>query len=483
MTSDSVLSSFIWKLLERSSTQIINLIIQIVLARLITPEEFGSLAVLIVFVNVANIFIQKGLSSSIIRKRSVDFLDYDTCFVTSIILAGILYIFIFAISPFIADVYENPVLKSALRVFSLQLFFGALYCIQNAILVREMKFRVIFIRGFISSLFSGLIGIIMAVLGYGLWALVAQTVSNQTLCCMTAWNSVEWKPKFRFSKERLKSIINFGGKILTSEFLNYFVEGIRTLAIGKIFSTKELSYYDRGQTYPSILMRGMYDTISSVLLPVYSKIQDNNNLLSRKIVNDISIITFITTPIFVGLVAIANTLIRVLLTDKWMGCIPYFVVFSLQWIPYPVQGICRTGIYAKGRSDVVLKIEIVKTTITFFLLIIALMINPLAIAVTALVTMIIVTALYMFSLGKVVGVDFFNLVIGTSKSMASSILMLVFVYPVSFLNLNNILKLTLQIFIGIAIYVMSSVALKDINFKKIVAIILNTFHNCKTRSV
>lgn len=463
MKENSVASSFFWKFLERSGTQIINLIVQIVLARLIAPSEFGSLAVLIVFVNIANIFIQKGLSSSIVRKKEADDLDYDTALWASILISAVIYVVMFIAAPYISKIYGSAVLTIGLRVFSIQLFFGSLYCIQNAILVREMQFKRIFIRGIVSSIGAGSVGIGMAYLGYGLWALIVQSLLQQILCCVTAWRAISWKPKLRFSKNRLSEIYSFGGKILLSELLNYSVEGLRSLVIGKVYSTEALSYYDRGQTYPATLMRGVYDTIGSVLLPVFSRKQDDNNDLGEAIIETNSITVFLTTPIFVGMAAVADSLIPLLLTDNWTGAVPYFAIFSLYWIPYPTQGICKHGVYAKGVSDVVLRIEIIKMLINVITFAVALFISPYAIAVAAMTTMFCTTALYMIALRRIIHFSVKKMLQGMVRTTISVAIMYIMVRIVGILDFGKMTTLIIQVAVGIISYLLIAVVGKDSN--------------------
>lgn len=477
MKENSVASSFFWKFLERAGTQIINLVVQVVLARLIAPSEFGSLAVLIVFVNIANIFIQKGLSSSIIRKKEADNLDYDTALWASMVVAVVLYMVIFIVAPYISKIYDSTVLTIGLRVFSIQLFFGSLYCIQNAILVREMQFKSIFIRGMISSIGAGIVGIAMAYLGYGLWALVVQTLLQQVLCCITAWKAVNWKPRLRFSKERLSEIYSFGGKILLSELLNYSVEGIRTLAIGKVYSTEALSYYDRGQTYPATLMRGIYDTIGGVMLPVFSRKQDDDNDLGEAIIKSTSLTFFITTPIFVGMAAVADSLIPLLLTEKWVGAIPFFAIFSLYWIPYPIQGICKNGVYAKGESDSVLKIEIAKTVITFVTLAVALFISPYAIAVAAMITMFCTTALYVIALRGMIHFSAKKMLLGIGRTTVSAAIMYILVRIVGMLNFGNMITLIIQVAVGISSYILIALLGRDRNLNFCINLLREIMNN------
>lgn len=475
-----VVTSFVWKFMERANTQIINLIVQVFLARMIAPEEFGSLAVLSVFFNIATIFVQKGLSSSLIRKKQADDLDYDTAFIVSIFIAIVLYIVLFVAAPYIATIFNSSELKNALRVLTLNLLFGALYCIQNAILVRQMKFKIIFFRGLISSIISGGIGITMAIHGFGLWALVAQIVSNQIILCLIVMNSIEWKPHFRFSFERLSEIVSFGGKILISELLVYIIEGIRTLIVGKKFTTELLSYYDRGQSYPATIMRSIYDTIGSVLLPIYSKKQDEPELLATAMYQAISICMFLITPFFVGLAAVAKPLISVLLTEKWLPCVPFFIVFCFYQITYPIQGITRQVLYARGNSELVLKMEVIKGIITMIALVISLKISVFAIAVSALITTYFITGFNLFYTKKVIPIQIKKVFINIKNTLIYNVGMFLIIFAINFVPLENGIKLLIQIFLGIITYITFAIIFKDKNYKtclKLLSVILNKKFN------
>ena len=463
--NNKLIFSFIWKFLERASTQVINLIIQIVLARLIAPSQFGALSILIVFVNIANIFVQKGFSSSLIRKKTADEDDFNTAFVSAEAVAAAFYIVLFFAAPFIADLYKIPELKSGLRIIALQLLFGAVYCVQNAILVRQMQFKKIFIRGLVASVVSGTVGIFMAYWGFGIYALIMQSLLNQILSCLTVWFSVKWKPRFRFSKDRFKEIFSFGSRILISELLSYGVESLRTLLIGKRYSEEQLSYYDRGQVYPATLMRGIYDSVSGVLLPKFSSEQDNTKKLSRDILHSISIVMFMVFPVFTGMAAVAEPLIKVLLTDKWLPAVPFFMLFCFYQITYPVQGIYRQSIYAIGRSDIVLKLEIAKAVISIITLLIAIPFGVMAIAVSAVITMFAVTVLSVVVPSKLIGVKPVGILKITYKSVLYSLVMFVSVYAENFICINDFIKLILQLITGAFVYILMAVLFKDTNLK------------------
>lgn len=469
--NNKMILSFLWKFLERASTQIINLIVQVILTRMISPENFGALAILVVFVNVSNIFVQKGFSSSLIREKNVTEKECNTVFTASTAISTVLYIMLFALSPWIADIYELPVLIHALRVISLQLLFSPIYCVQNAILVREMQFKAIFVRGFVATTVAGIVGIVMAVRGYGLWALVIQSLLNQVLLCITAWFAVQWRPRFFFSNHSFYSVFSFGGKILLSELLSYGVESVRTLLIGGRYSEEMLSYYDRGQNYPATLMRGIYDTVSGVLLPHFSKEQDRGEALAKDVIVSISLTMFLVMPVFLGMAAVAPVLIRLLLTEKWMGAVPYFILFSIYQIPYPIQGICRQAIYARGKSGYVLKMEIIKACLALVTLLIALPFGVMAIAVSALVTMYATTLLNLMFAKRTVSFRFVDIGEKMWKTAFASVAMYVVLVAENMIGISSILLLFTQVSTGVAVYILVSIVLKNENLQYLVNVI------------
>lgn len=460
----NIATSFIWKFMERIVTQVINLIIQIVLARLISPEEFGSLAVLVVFINISTVFVQKGLSSSLIRKKETDSLDYNTAFTVSVLVASLLYIMLFICAPYIAQIYESVILQSSLRVLGINIIFGALYCIQNVILVRHTKFKLIFIRGLVSTIISGGLGILLALKGYGLWALVVQSLSNQIILCFIGWNEIDWKPKFQFSYDRIKEILSFGGKVLISELIAYVIESIRTLIIGKKYTTVDLAYYDRGQIYPATIMRSIYDTISSVLLPLYSKKQDEPSSLATAMYKTIDLCMFISTPIFVGLAAVSETVVKLLLTEKWMGCVPFLMVFCIYQIPYPIQGITRQILYARGKSNLVLIMEIIKGLIIIITMFISLQISVFAVAISASLTSYIITVINLVFTKNVIPIKIVNIIKSLKNTFMYNIVMFIMVYCINYINVTDIAKIIAQITIGIISYIGIAYMSKDENF-------------------
>lgn len=446
--------SFVWKFLERGVAQFISLAMQIVLARIVSPKEFGAIAIILVFINIANVFIQKGFSSSLIRKKSVTDEEYNTVFVASEGIAIVAILTLAILSSVIERFYEIKDLGVCLIMLSFSLPFGALYSIENACLVREMHFKKIFICSLISSLLSGIIGITMASLQWGIWALVWQAVSQQIFLCLTTLCVCEWKPKFCFSQTAFNEVFSFGSKILLAELLSITVEDIRTLLIGRKYSPSDLAYYDRGQVYPATLMRSIYDSISSVLLPVYAKEQENKKKLAKNVTLSIELAMFISVPMFVGLAAISKEFIYLILTPKWEKAIPFFVIFCFYQMIFPVYGILRQCLYAMDQSKSVLKLEVIKSFLFLSSIIIVINISPLAIAIATCFSMYLVVLIYALVVKKFLNLklkEIFAKIIGI---YFQSMIMYGCVMLVNNLKISNATSLLVKIIVGIVSYIL-----------------------------
>lgn len=468
---NSVTSSFIWKFFERFSAQGINLIVQIALARIIAPEAFGALAILTVFVNIASIFVQKGIGTSLIRQAEIDDLDCDSAFWMSELVAALLFAMMVLGSSHIAAFFHVPDLSMGLVAISTSLFFGGLSCIQNSLLVRDMKFKAIFYRGLIASLISGAFGIGLAVAGCGLWALIAQTLSNQMVLIAVMWAQLEWRPSFRFSFTRLKTIFNFGGSVLASELLSYLVEAARSLFIGREFSAAQLSYYDRGQTYPATLMRGIYDTVGGVLLPVFSKLQKEPEKLANECARYLGLVFYIVTPAFVIFAASSEAVLVLLLTEKWQPAAAFCTLFCIAQVFQPIQGVFRQAIYAVGRSPIILRIEVVKDVFSIVLLICAIPFGPLGIAVSFVVTMAISAVLMGCGAMKLLPLSFRMVANSIWKTVLTSVLTFVVLWCLNGLISNLLARLIAQVLLGIGLYLALSAVIRDRNLAFFLSIV------------
>ena len=261
--------------MERGGTQGIQFIVQIVLARLLLPEDFGSITIVLIFIQLANVFIQSGFNTALIQKKDADEVDFSSVFYLSLFVAGLLYVVLFFTSQFIADFYRLPQLAQILRVLSITLFFGAFNSIQNAYVARNMIFKKLFFSSLGAIIVSGTVGITAAYLGWGVWALVAQQLINQLAVTLILWFTVKWRPKLLFSIEKVKVLFSFGWKLLVSSLINTLYIDIRSLIIGKIYPPAMLGYYDRGKLFTKIIVSNIDGSIQSVMLPALASQQDD----------------------------------------------------------------------------------------------------------------------------------------------------------------------------------------------------------------
>lgn len=461
----SIIRSFLWKLLERGAAQIITLVVQIVLARILVPDEFGVISILLVFINIANVFIQKGFASSLIRKPSVTKEDYNTAFVVSEIIALICVGVLCVLSRAIENFYAIDNLAAYLRVLSITLIFGALYSVQNAELVRRMRFKQIFYRSMAASLGSGVIGIIAAVFNFGVWSLILQSLSQQIIVCIATAVACDWKPRIQFSKASFDELFSFGSKILVAEIISIGVENLRTLIIGKKYSASDLAYYDRGQVYPATAMRSIYDTISSVLLPVFSKIQDEKEKLAKSVSLSLELSIFLIAPLFIGLAAVARPFILVLLTEKWEGAVPFLVIFCIYQISFPAYGILRQSLYALGKSDDVLKLEIARSVVFILAIIIGVFFSTKCIAILSCVSMYVTTLFYYHVLNRYIEFNGRHILKNITTIGFQCFVMVLSIHSINLIAMPDLIMILTDIVVGAITYIAMSIILKNESFK------------------
>lgn len=385
----SVITSLIWKFLERIGTQGVQFVVAIVLARLLDPADFGLIALVTVFVAIANVFVQSGLNTALIQKKNADDLDFSTVFYTSLCIAVLLYGLLYVSAPLIANFYNGQTkLIPVIRVLGSMLLLGAISSVQEAYVARNMMFKKLFYRSVGAIIPSGLFGIALACLDFGIWALVGQQLMNSCLMCIIMWFTVRWRPQFAFSLVRFKGLFSFGWKLLCSALLDTFYRNTRDLVIGKLFSPADLGFYNRGDQFPKIIISNINASIQSVLLPSLSTVQDDNSRLKSLARRSIKTSAFLILPLMAGLAAVAKPLTLVFLGQKWLPAVPFIQICCFSYAFWPVHTTNLSAINAVGRSDVFLKLEIVKKSYGLAVLALAIWLfrSPIGIAMSAAVT-------------------------------------------------------------------------------------------------
>jgi O-antigen/teichoic acid export membrane protein len=369
-----VVSSFLWKFLERFGYQVIQLIVQIVLARILAPEDFGVVALIAVFISISAVFVQSGLNTALIRFKDVTKVDLSTVFWFSFAASVVLYLVIFLVAPFIAAFYATPILEPALRVLALQLIVNSLNSVQVAKVSRDLEFRKLFFSTLTAICVSGVAGITIACLGFGIWALVFQQVIFAFVSCVVLFFMVDWRPRFVFARERFRSFFAFGWKILCSSLIDTLGQGLYDLVIGVTFSKADLGFFSQGKKFPALLSSLFDGSIQSVMLPAMARFQDDKKQLRLAMSKAMSLSAFGIAPIMATLAIVATPLVAVVFTEKWLPCVPFMQLCCVAYALWPIHTSNLQSLNALGRSDVFLKLEFIK-----------MLINIVILAITALV--------------------------------------------------------------------------------------------------
>ena len=364
----TVISNFFWRFFERCGAQVVSLIVSIILARILTPSIYGTIALVTVFTTILQVFVDSGLGSALIQKKDADDLDFSTVFYFNLLMSILIYVCMYFAAPFIADFYKIQELTPVVRVLSLTLIIGGARNIQQAYISKHLIFKKFFFATLTGTISSAIIGIWMAYNNYGVWALVAQNITNVIIGTLVLWFTVNWKPKLIFSFSRLKSLFSFSWKLLVSSLLEAIFKDLRSLIIGKVYAKEDLAFYNRGCSFPKIVSNNITTSIDSVLFPTMSQVQDQKESLKAMTRRSICITTYIIAPLMFGLSACAEPLITLILTEKWLESIFYLRVSCLTYSFFPIHTANLNAIKALGRSDLYLKLEIIKKIVSLVIL-------------------------------------------------------------------------------------------------------------------
>ncbi len=353
-TQKKVLSNFLWRFAERCGAQIIQFIVSLVLARILAPEAYGTIALVLVFEQILQVFVDSGLGNALIQKKDADDLDFSSVFWFNVVWCLVLYVIMFFCAPLIAWFYNDESLTSIVRVLCLMVVVSGLKNVQQAYVSRTMQFKRFFWATLGGTLISAVAGIGLALLGFGVWALVAQKLTNLIIDTTVLWFTVKWRPKWMFSFQRLKGLFSFGWKLLVSSLIDTLYRNLRQLIIGKFYTKEELAFYNQGDQFPKVIVTNINTSIDSVLLPTMSKAQDDPARVKQMTRRAIKTSTYIMAPLMMGLAFCADTVVRLILTDKWMPCVPFLQIFCITYMFYPIHTANLNAIKAMGRSDLFL---------------------------------------------------------------------------------------------------------------------------------
>jgi len=465
---NKIIGGFVWNLFQKIGTQLMSFVISIVLARILMPSDYGLIAMITVFTNIALVFINTGFSSAIIQKEDLSDADISTMFYSGMGLSFVLYGILYFLAPYIANFYKQPALTELFRVECLIVVIGAAYSVQQALIKRNLQFKKSFACGVVGVIVQGVTGIYLALRGFGPWALIYGTIVHYVVVCVLMWCVVDWKPKIVFSVKSFKSMFSFSVKMLAAGLLDSLFNNIRSIIIGAKYSSSDLAYYNKGYQFPTLIMTQVDGAITTVLFSSLSKFQSDWERGLQVLRRSLKTSLYVCTPLMAGMCAVADPMIRILLTDKWADSIVYVRLVAIICMFWPMSAQ-RHALNSLGKSGVSLKMNIIGKTMT---------ITCLLLTYRHSVQLMIASSIFSSIIGLFINACFYRKHLGYRLSdqikdilppVLLSAIMGFVTYSVMFLKLSSVLTLIIQIPLGIVVYICLSKLAKIDSFDYILS--------------
>lgn len=473
MDKKKVVSSLIYKFIERLSVKGLGLVISIVLARMLAPEAFGQVAIMTVFINLSQVLVEGGFTVALIQRKDITERDYSTVFFINFSFAIICFVVLQIAAPWISIYYKQDI-TIPLQVYAFTVFFGAFNALQLARMQKRMEFRRIMICSLIATAFSGVVGIVAAYCNLGLWALIIYHMTNSAVMCITAAFAEKWLPKLEFSLHRAKLLFGYGWKMLVSAILCSLYGDIRSLVIGKKFSSNDLAYYNRGQQFPQVISNTLDSSIQSVMFPTMASVQDEKKKLAGMLRKAETMGAYVIVPIMFGLAAVSEPVVKLLLTDKWLPCVPYMKWLCIANAAVPIISSNLIAIKASGRSDIYMRLEMIRRVVMLMILLgsIFLFRSVEAIAVGFCISSWVDVVISMVPARKLMDYGIKKQFADLWKILFISVLLFAVVQVMNLLPLDSIPLLCAQIFVGVLSYLALGFVFKIESQKDLMNLIL-----------
>lgn len=469
---DKALNGFAWSGVDKLLTQGLQFLFSLLMARLLVPEDYGIIGMLAIFTAVADVFVDSGFASALIRKNNRTELDNSTAFIFNVTIALLIYTILFAAAPIIAIFYKMPLLEPVLRVLAIGIVLNSLCVVQIALLTIQLNFKQQAIIGTISVVTSGIIGVVLAFWGYGVWALVAQVLIASFIKMALLWLFSKWKPSLQFSRESFKHLFGFGSKLLAGGLINTIYNNLYLIVIGKAFSASSLGFYTRATQLGNFPSYTISSVITKVSYPLFSKMQSDICQLTTAYEKLLKIVTYIVFPTMMMLAAVSEPLIEVLLTDKWAQSAVYLKIlcFALMWVP--MHTINLDLITALGRSDLYLRLEIVKKVIGVSVLMITIPLGLKYMCYGQILMGIISLFINTYYSGRLGDFGFLRQIKLLSPSLICSVAMFLIITLFNHcVTLQPLLLLLIDVVIGLFFYFGISLIQKNESFVEIINIL------------
>ena len=470
-SGSKVMDSFIWRLFERLGAKGVELVVSLVLANILDTEMFGSIALVLVVINIMQVFVDGGLGNALIQKKDSDNKDFSTVFFFNIVFCAILYTILFFTAPYFAAFYDDLSLTPIIRVLGLTVVISGVKNVQIAYVSKTMQFKRFFFSTLGGTVFAAIAGIYLALNGYGMWALVVQSVSNTAIDTIILWITVKWKPEFYFSFKRLKVLFSYGWKLLVSQLLDTGYNQLRSLIIGKKYTKDDLAYYDRANQFPGFITANINTSIDSVLFPAMSGVQDDRERIKAMTKRAMKTSIFLMAPMMAGLACCATPIVMLVLNDSWLPLVPYMIILCISYTFYPLHTANLNAIKAEGRSDKFLILEIIKKVLGMALLLVSMWHGVMAITLSMLVSDVLCQIINSWPNKKLINYGYFEQLKDILPSIILAWVMGGAVYCVNFLGLHEFVTLAIQIPLGVAIYTLGAKLFKMESFDYLLTVI------------
>ena len=472
-----VISGLFWRYMERTLAQGIQLLVTIVLARILMPEEYGTVALISVLINIALVFVQNGFGNALIQKANADSTDFSTAFYFSLGLSLIIYLILYVTAPYVSAFYRNSELTPLIRGLSVSIIIASMGTVQQAYVSRTMQFKKFFFSTLTGTIVSAFTGIGAALMGLGAWALIIQQLTNQSIDTLILWFTSGWRPTKEFSAKSLRHIFTYGWKLLVSGLIDTVYSNLYTLIIGKRFSAGDVGYYEKGRQFPALIIMNVNATIQSVLFPALSSQQSDRSRTKAMTRRAIKTSTFIIFPCMAGLSVIARPLIALVLTEKWLPAVSYLRFFCLIYAVWPVHTANLQAINALGRSDIFLKLEIVKKALGITVLIITIPMGLRAMMIGSCIVCYIGMILNASPNTRLLNYSLVELARDLMPAALLSAFMAAVILCVGSLIDNDLAKLFVQVILGACVYAGAAALVKSDSF----IYILNTVRDLRSK--
>lgn len=459
----TIATGFIWSYLEKLSSQIVSLVVTIILARILCPEEYGIVSIVTIFISICDTLVVGGFSDTLIQKRDADQLDFSTLFWFVLFIGVIAFGIVFATAPLVESFFQTPLVCNTLRIMAIRIPINAINSIQSAYISKKMEYRYFFMATFAGTLISAVVGIVMAMNELGVWALVAQYLTAAVISTIVVGMTCGWHPSFQFSLIRLKTLYASGWKMQCSSLISAIYNEIESLALGKKYSAAQLAFYEKGRQFPRLIMHNVQTSISKVMLPAFA--QNNNNAKKMKALaqKSVQVSTYVMTPLLIGMMVCAEEFVMVVLTEKWMPAVPYLMLLSVYYLIEPLMAVNKQIVIASGEFKEYLTMELKKKVIGVFLLSLSLLCfdSPIFVAGAVVLTQIVGLLIQSMPPNRLIGYPLNEQLCDIYPALRNSIIMGIVVVAIKQLPINRLYVLILEVICGACVYIVIGILQKN----------------------